>query len=125
MEIHHIHQSDTHTRTLSLLRMIIQTPQQMELHLVHQSGTHTQTHTLSLSRSLILKIIQTPRQLKIHHVNQSCRHSYTPFNTHDNTDSTADGNKSSSSVRYLHTYTLSLLPKKTQTPRQMKIHHVN
>ena len=85
------------------------------------SNSQVHTHTLSFS----FDILQAPKQLKIHHVNQSCRHSYTPFNTHDNTDSTADGNKSSSSVRYLHTYTLSLLPKKTQTPRQMKIHHVN
>ena len=127
MEIHHIHQSDTHTRTLSLLRMILQTPQQMELHLVHQSGTHTQTHTLSLSlsRSLILKIIQTSRQMEIHHVYQSGTHSYTLFNTHDNTDATGDGDKPYSSVRYTHTHTLSLILRIIQTPRQMEIHHVH
>ena len=66
MEIHYIHQSDTHTHTLSLIRMIIQTPRQMELHLVHQSGSLIQTHTHSLSL----------------------------FNTQDQTDATADGDTS-------------------------------
>ena len=44
------------------------------------------THTLSL----ILMIIQTPRQMEIHHVHQSGTHIHSLFNTHDNTDATAD-----------------------------------
>ena len=60
------------------------------------------THTLSL----ILMIIQTPRQTEIHHVHQSGTHTYSLFNTHDNTDATADGDTSCSSVRYTHIHSL-------------------
>ena len=90
--------------------------------------------------------------MKIHHLNQSGTHSYLLFNTHDNTDATADGDKSFSSVRYTHKHslfntqddidatadadnlvnqsgthihTLCLLLKIIQTPRQMEIHHVH
>ena len=62
------------------------------------------THTYTLS--LILVIIQTPRQMEIHHVHQSGTHTYSLFNTHDNTDATADGDTSCSSVRYTHTLSL-------------------
>ena len=63
------------------------------------------THIYTLS--LILMIIQTPRQMEIHHVHQSGTHTYSLFNTHDNTDATAERDTSCSSVRYTHTYTLS------------------
>ena len=63
-----------------LILKMKQMPQQMEINLVNQSGTHKQTHTLSLSL----------------------------FNTQDKTDATADGDKSYASVRYTHTYTISL-----------------
>ena len=43
----------------------------------------------------------------------------------DNTDATQDGDTSCSSIRYTHIYTLSLLLKLIQTPRQMEIHHVH
>ena len=62
------------------------------------------THTLSL----ILMIIQTPRQMEIHHVHQSGTHIHSLFNTHDNTEATADGDTSCSSVRYTHTHIHSL-----------------
>ena len=144
--------SQVHVHTLPSIPMIIPTPRQMEINLVHQSVAHTHTYTLfnthdntdatadgvtscssirhthtithSPSRSLKLKIIQTPRQMTIHHVNQSGTRSYTPFNTHDNTDATADGNKSSSSVSCTHTYTLSLILMIIHTPRQMEINLV-
>ena len=79
----------------------------------------SQVHTHTLPSILMIK--QTPRQMEIHHVNQSGTHSYTLFNTHDNTDATADRDKSYSSVRYTHTYTLSLILRIIQTPRQMEI----
>ena len=132
-----------HIYTLSLILVIIQTPRQTEIHHVHQSGTHTYslfnthdntdatadgdtscssvryTHIYTLS--LILVIIQTPRQTEIHHVHQSGTHTYSLFNTHDNTDATADGDTSCSSVRYTHIYTLFLILMIIQTPRQMEI----
>ena len=47
----HTH-THTHTHTLSFIIDILQTPRQMEIHHVHQSGTHTPTtythHTHSL-----------------------------------------------------------------------------
>ena len=89
-----VHQSGTRIHTLSLIFMIKKTPRQMEMHYIHQSDTRT--HTLSLIRM----IIQTPRQMELHLVHQSGSHLYTPFNTHDNTDATADGDKTNSSVRY-------------------------
>ena len=95
-----VHQSGTHLHTLSLILKIIQTPRQMEIHHVHQSGTHTNT------LFLILKITQTPRQIEIHHVHQSGTHTNTLFNTQDNTDATADGDTSCSSVRYIHIHSL-------------------
>ena len=51
-------------------------------------------------------IKQTARQMEIHHVNQSGTHSCTLFNTQDNTDATADGDTSCSSVRYTHKHSL-------------------
>ena len=44
--------------------------------------------------------------MEIHLVHQSVTHTYTPFNTHDNTDATADGDKTNSSVRYTHIHSL-------------------
>ena len=46
-----VNQSGTHIHTLCLLLKIIQTPRQMEIHHVHQSDTHTRT--LSLIRMII------------------------------------------------------------------------
>ena len=127
MEIHHVHQSGTHTYDLFLILKKIQTPWQMELHHVHQSGTHT--HTLSL----IFDILQTPRQMDIHGVHQSgthtrttyTHHTHSLFNTQDTTDVTVDGDTSFSSVRYIHTSNISLLLQIIQAPRQMEIHHVH
>ena len=51
-------------------------------------------------------IKQTARQMEIHHVNQSGTHSCTLFITQDNTDATADGDTSCSSVRYTHKHSL-------------------
>ena len=61
--------------------------------------------------------------MEIHHVHQSVTHTYTLFNTQDNTDATADGDTSCSSVRYTHS--LSLIFNISQTPRQMEIHPVH
>ena len=63
------------------------------------------THIYTLS--LLLKLIQTPRQMEMHHVHQSGRHKHTLFfNTQENTDATADGDTSCSSVRYTHLHSL-------------------
>ena len=61
----------------------------------------SQVNTYNFSSTL--KIKQTPRQMEIDHVHQSGTHAYTLFNTQDNTDATADGDTSCSSVRYTHT----------------------
>ena len=60
------------------------------------------THTLSLT----LKKIQTPRKLEIHQIHQSGTHIHSFFNTQENTDVTADGDTSCSSVRYTHVHSL-------------------
>ena len=43
-------------------------------------------------------------------------HKHSVFNTHDITDATEDGDTSSSSVRYTHINTLSLILMILQTP---------
>ena len=85
MEILHVHQSGTHKYTLSLILKIIQTPRQMDIHLFHMSCTLT-LHYLQYSSS-----------------------NHSLLNTLEKTDATEDGNKSSSSVRYTNSHTLSLL----------------
>ena len=99
MEINHLHQSCTYTYTLFNTQVNTDAMADADT-LFHQSGTHI--HTLSL----ILMIKHTPRQMDIHHIHQSGTHSYHLFNTHDNTDATADGDKSFSSVMYIHIHSL-------------------
>ena len=122
-----------HTFTLSLILKIIPTPRQLEIHHVHQSGTHTHKHSLFITQdktdaaadsdtscssvrythihslfitqdnadatadgdtscssvrythsytlSLLLRIIPTPRQVEIHHVLQSGTHTHTHTHT--------------------------------------------
>ena len=96
----------THTRTLYLIGMIIQTPRQMELHLVHRSGTHTRRHTLSRSLFNIQDNTDATADGDKSYSSVRYTHIHTLSNTQDNTDATADGDTSCSSVRYTHKHSL-------------------
>ena len=131
MYISQVH-TNKHTHTISLSRSlilkIIQTPRQMELHHFHKSYLYLLIHYLqsSSNHSLLNNLDKTDASQE-HTYTLFTIHSlkYTHDNTEDKTDATADGDASCLSVRYTHIYTLSLLLKKTLTPRQMEIHHVH
>ena len=146
MEIHHSHQSgtytytlfitqdntdatadeytscssvrQTHTHTLCLLHLTIQTPRQMEIQHVHQSGVHTHIHSLFNTQDSTdaiadgdtscssVRLTQTHSQTHTQTHTHTHLHTYTLVNTHDNTDATADGDTSCSSVRYIHIHSL-------------------
>ena len=120
MEIHHVHQSGKHTKTLSCdtqdntdATADGDTPcsSVRYTHTYTLFNTHDKTHATADGYTSYSSVRYT--------------HKHSLFNTQDNTDATADGDTSCSSVRYTHTNTLSLILKIIQTPRQMELHLVH
>ena len=133
MEIHHVHESGTHTPTIytnhthSLLNTQDNTDVTVDEDISCSSVRYTytpHTHT-SYTLFLIPKIIPTSQPMEIHHVHQLGTHTYNLFLILKIKQTPRQMEIHHVHQSGTHTYTLFLLVEIKQTPRQMEIHHVH